>query len=107
MAPSFVHDALQPCLQRHGFVAVFMLLGTTARCHILKVDCSADAAFCKAFIDKYHTIHSNLVQNMSDGVLPRDDILRRRVAPGNGDLGFRVAMPKVINKIKSDDDMVQ
>ena len=107
MAPSFVHDALEFCLQRRGSDAVFMLLETIARCHILKVDCSADSTVCKPFIDKYHTKHSNLVQAMSDRVLSRDDILRRRVAPGDGDLGFSVAMSKIIDRIESDEHMVQ
>ena len=44
---------------------------------------------------------------MSDVVLSRDDILRRRVAPGDGDLGFSVAMSKGIDRIETGDDMVQ
>ena len=107
MATAFVHDALESCLQRHGSGAVFMLLETTARCPILKVYCSADGIFCKSFIDKYQKTNSNLVQVMSDVVLSRDDILRRRVVPGDGDLGFSVAMSKGIDRIETGDDMVQ
>ena len=106
MAPSFVHDALEPGLQWHGSGPAFVLLETIARYHILKVDCSADGIFCKAFIERYRAKNENLVNAMSDGVLSRDDILRRRVAPGNEDRDFSVAMSKGSNRIDSGDDMV-
>lgn len=59
MAPSFVVDSLELALARHGNgVLFFALLDAIHRCHIVKIDSSAEGVFMKSFYDKKHTVSS-------------------------------------------------
>jgi len=85
MAPAFIMDALESAVLRHGNGAVFMLLESITRCHIVKIDASVDGVFLKSFYDKKarHSPQSVCSTSAaSSSVISRDEILQHHNKSG-------------------------